>query len=102
MRRGGREAGLAREPSESLLLSEVRPLAQTSETYNGHAILTDDTTDPPTVTVDGQSIPVSMLSDERWYSSLMGYTSFADLQSLGRAVVDFGLIPPADGGGGEV
>ena len=74
-------------------------MAQSSESYNGHTIVTDDAADPPAVTVDGQSIPVSMLSDERWYSTRMGYTSFASLSDLGRAIVDFNLIPLP---GGEV
>jgi hypothetical protein len=75
-------------------------LAQSSETYNGHTIATDDTADPPTVTVDGQSIPVTMLDNEQWYSTLMAYTSFASLSDLARAIVDFNVIPDAGGDGG--
>ncbi|MGZ3499504.1 MAG: hypothetical protein ACXWNK_16230 [Vulcanimicrobiaceae bacterium] len=67
-------------------------MAQRSENYKDHAIVVDDTANPPLVTIDGRPIVVFRRAG-LWFTTRLAFNDFQTLENLTHAVIDHGLAP---------
>jgi hypothetical protein len=63
-------------------------MANTTINYRGHEVLMGTGAGPPSLSIDGDVIPVSQVTESDYATHLLPYANFPSLDALARAVID--------------
>jgi hypothetical protein len=64
-------------------------MASTSSSHRGHEIVTSDVASKPQLTIDGEAVQVSQISENLYATLLLPHSNFSSLDDLAKAVINY-------------
>lgn len=63
-------------------------MANTTMTHRGHEVLIGGSAGAPQLSIDGEAIPVSQVTETDYATRLLPYANFPSVEVLAKAVID--------------